>query len=254
MTEKKIRPGRITDEQVEAFGQAVNKAADESGAELCITDSVIRAGLIAAYTRRELENRTTPTLHPINLDPYPGTVSEVADEIARFVLELESAGIARGVAGMVLDRIRDARRMDVVERKVCKVENHRDGRDAATVRVRYQYANEGVQRWTVDMCDRHGTLTYERYVREGKRNVEIMPAGWTPESDCTPVRDRTVHPDENRVHNLDGIKGAPKIVAREVDVFPDGNYCRACDLGLHLCPGCGRDIPHGTVACSRRCS
>lgn len=57
--------------------------------------------------RKALEARVTPELHPINLDPYPGTVGEVADEIASFVLELEQAGIANGLAGLVLDALAD---------------------------------------------------------------------------------------------------------------------------------------------------
>ena len=26
-------------------------------------------------------------------------------------------------------------------------------------------------------------------------------------------------------------------------------YCQQCDTATHLCPGCGTDVPHGTVAC-----
>jgi hypothetical protein len=30
---------------------------------------------------------------------------------------------------------------------------------------------------------------------------------------------------------------------------PDGVYCEQCDTDTHRCPGCGTDVPHGTVAC-----
>ena len=25
--------------------------------------------------------------------------------------------------------------------------------------------------------------------------------------------------------------------------------CRLCDTARHICPGCGTDVPHGTIAC-----
>lgn len=27
--------------------------------------------------------------------------------------------------------------------------------------------------------------------------------------------------------------------------------CMACNYGKHQCPGCGVDIPHGTIACAK---
>lgn len=97
----KARPGRVTDGMVEAF---ISTAYAGNPASL----DAIRAGLVAALTRRELERRTEPELHPINLDPYPGTVGEVADEIVRYVLELES-GPARGLVDEVFSRLVDWR-------------------------------------------------------------------------------------------------------------------------------------------------
>lgn len=32
-------------------------------------------------------------------------------------------------------------------------------------------------------------------------------------------------------------------------IHPDGVYCEKCDTDTHRCPGCGTDVPHGTVAC-----
>lgn len=97
---------KITDEQVAAFISAAQDPPYGLDA--------IRAGLAAAQVRRDLENATAPELHPINLDPYPATVGEVADEIARFVLELEASGIAHGLSGAVRARITDPAAFGIV--------------------------------------------------------------------------------------------------------------------------------------------
>lgn len=104
MSERRIRPSRITDGQVEAFARASGYRELEEDA--------IRAGLVASYVRREVERVTTPELSHPDLDPYPGTIGDVADEIARFVLELEASGVARGLAGMVAERLWIGRHTD----------------------------------------------------------------------------------------------------------------------------------------------
>lgn len=98
----------------------------------------------------------------------------------------------------------------------CRQGEHRDGRIAATVRVRY--VENGRESWTTDMCDRHGTLTYERFIREGRTGVEIMPAGWTPEH---PIRKQLREITEPELHpiNLDPYPGTVDEVADEIARF-----------------------------------
>lgn len=38
-------------------------------------------------------------------------------------------------------------------------------------------------------------------------------------------------------------------VTRPVETVGTPPYCEACDTDTHRCPGCGTDVPHGTVAC-----
>lgn len=38
-------------------------------------------------------------------------------------------------------------------------------------------------------------------------------------------------------------------VAVTATQLPEVPYCGQCDTARHVCPGCGTDVPHGTVAC-----
>lgn len=60
----------------------------------------------------------------------------------------------------------------------CHQGTHRHGGDRPTARV--LYTENGREFVTADMCDRHAAQTRRRFIREGRRGVEIMPAGWTP--------------------------------------------------------------------------
>ena len=59
---------------------------------------------IAAATRDLVEALISVELSH-DLDPYPASVPEVADEIARYVVELETSGLARGLVNEVRDRL-----------------------------------------------------------------------------------------------------------------------------------------------------
>lgn len=50
---------------------------------------------------------------------------------------------------------------------------------------------------------------------------------------------------------LDGRGTDPRdaTVTRPVETVGTPPYCEACDTDTHRCPGCGTDVPHGTVAC-----
>lgn len=130
MSKDKIRPGRITDAQVEAFDRAAS-ATREAGKAGPGFIHAIRAGLAAAYVQREREIRESPTarqymnreqrirervrdlldeivtpeLSRPDLDPYPASVGEVADEIARYVMELDASGVARGLRELLVRRL-----------------------------------------------------------------------------------------------------------------------------------------------------
>lgn len=199
----------ITDAEVEAFIRAVDvRASGPLGLD------EIRAGLAAARRARHatrasriadlMHEVTTPELHPTNLDPYPATVEELADEIARVVLDLDASGVARGVLAGVQARLAGRVSAPAPAVKVCRQGSHRDGNDTATVRVRYMRTTGTggpEQCWTVDMCARHAKHIAGSMRRNGWRNVEIMPAGWTPE--CTHGADCQVHRDANGLHNYD---------------------------------------------------
>jgi len=60
---------------------------------------------IAERTRDLLDEIASVELHPINHDPYPASVSEVADEIARYVIELDTSGVARGLILELMRRL-----------------------------------------------------------------------------------------------------------------------------------------------------
>jgi len=34
------------------------------------------------------------------------------------------------------------------------------------------------------------------------------------------------------------------------DASPEPAYCRQCDTDTHTCPGCGRPLKHGGIACA----
>lgn len=72
------------------------------------TDGMILTGLTVALFGRYLEETKIPKLHPINLDPYPGTVAELAEEFARVVTDLEESGTARGILLAVLGLLETA--------------------------------------------------------------------------------------------------------------------------------------------------
>jgi hypothetical protein len=135
-----------------------------------------REDRIRVATRALMDAIVSVELHPINHDPYPGTVGDVADEIARYVLKLETEGLALGLARGVRDLL--ASRTPYGE---CRQGDHRDGKSAALFRIAYLGPMGGPQQWTVDVCERHAAILRERYVRMGRRSVRIVPAGWTPE-------------------------------------------------------------------------
>lgn len=105
----KYRDGRVhlDPEQIDQLtGLPAVEARRVDRAEFAPAEVIETAGRTPEHPiRRHLREITEPELHPINLDPYPGTVDEVADEIARFVLELEDAGIANGVLHGVINRL-----------------------------------------------------------------------------------------------------------------------------------------------------
>lgn len=116
---RKVRPGRITDGMAEAFARAAGTHEEQR--------EMVRKGLAAALVRREVERVTTPELHPVNLDPYPATVSEVADEIARFVVELHESGAAAHLVDRLFDRLADWR--SGRDEGIAEQESNRDPED-----------------------------------------------------------------------------------------------------------------------------
>lgn len=112
----KVRPGRVTDAMVEAYAETTAGMAPHRPA-------TIRDGLVAALKQREIERRADPRtmtreqriaertrdlldeIVDVPSDPYPASVGEVADEIARYVLELDASGAARGLADKVFEAL-----------------------------------------------------------------------------------------------------------------------------------------------------
>ena len=123
--------------------------------------------------RRELERRTEPELDPINLDPYPGTVGEVADEVARFVLELEDSGAARGVAGMVRARLRAG--MD--DRGQARMGRHAKDEDAVNILALIR-----------DECTHGGDCKVHPDERR-LHNLDVEPGPVEPEARAEAIRD-----------------------------------------------------------------
>jgi hypothetical protein len=111
----KVRPGQVTDGMVEAFRRAAgyDTSADRAARH--------REGLLAALRHRETEvrdtsvmtrkqriaERTRDLLDEIVEESHvsPASVGEVADEIARYVLELDASGAARGLHLEVINRL-----------------------------------------------------------------------------------------------------------------------------------------------------
>jgi len=160
----------------------------------------------AAMTREQrIAKRTRDPLDEIVEESHvsPASVSEVADEIARYVIGLTDSGAAHGLHREVINRLNAewAKR-----NRACRQGAHRDEKIVATNRVRYIGPRGGSQQWTTDVCARHAEIIRARLVRQGNRNVRIVPAGWTPQDDCK------THLGTGQVHNLDTDKAA--ILAR----------------------------------------
>lgn len=93
----------VTSGMVEAFLRVADVVP--GGTEKVRRD-VVLTGLTVALFSRYLEEKATPELHPVNRDPYPGTVAEVADEFVRAVTELEESGAATNLVEEVRKRLR----------------------------------------------------------------------------------------------------------------------------------------------------
>lgn len=65
-----------------------------------VADLMTREQRIAERTRDLLDE-----IVDVPSDPYPASVGEVADEIARYVLELDASGAARGLADKVFEAL-----------------------------------------------------------------------------------------------------------------------------------------------------
>jgi len=97
---ERVQMVEVTSGMVEAFQRATRAPV--------LPDDVVLTGLTVAMFSRYLEEAKTVTLHPINLDPYPATIGELADEFVRAVVDLEKSGVARGIVGQIIDKLRSA--------------------------------------------------------------------------------------------------------------------------------------------------
>lgn len=110
-----------------------------------------------------------------------------------------------------------------------------------------------------------GLADYEQHVQDGLTELrglseakavlagDLSPATHTGNpsshpSPYVPALERAVG-DPGTVLDLLETDPRDATVTRSVGTIGGPPYCEACDTGTHRCPGCGTDVPHGTVAC-----
>jgi hypothetical protein len=91
--------------------------------------------------------------------------------------------------------------------------------------------------------------THDRYenfgLKAGVRCVACNAQHPDPHAYAADVAISTVEAERDEVNR----QHAEVLADVRRRAYPEGVYCEQCDTDNHRCPGCGTDVPHGTVAC-----